>query len=146
MPAGRPRTTSPPPEECIELGKEIVKWATEKTKKDEKRLFLKQWWCLVKGMSKNEWDALCHTEFLPYYQKAQVAIATRYIDGTVNPSIAQRFLRLYFPDLQKNEDEKSVSDAQARAQALVQETQALQVTTINYHDEKRRKEKPNPSS
>lgn len=116
---GRPRTVTPAPEECIELGKELVLWATEKTPKTEKRVHLKQWWALIKSMTKKEWDNLCiKEEFRAYYEKAQVAIAIRYIDGTLNPAVANRFLRLYFPDLKQDEDEVADRKNKANAQAL----------------------------
>lgn len=116
---GAPRTVSPPPEECILLGEELVKWATEPVPKNEKRLHLNQWWALVKKITKNEWDTLCERkEFIPYYEKAKVAISIRYIDGTINPSISQRFLRLYFSDLKQDEDEVADRKNKANAQAL----------------------------
>lgn len=137
MVAGAPRTVSPSHEIVEEWGRELVEWATEKTPKDEKRIHLKQWWCLVKSLSKNQWDALCELkEFFPYYEKAQIAIAIRYLDGTINPSIAQRFLRLYFPELEKNENDKVKFEVELKKMTEDQ-VQDLLVKVISYADAKK---------
>lgn len=116
---GRPRTTTPPTEECIILGEELVKWATEVPPEGEIRVHFKQWWSLVKSMSKEEWDLICDTkEFRPYYDKAQISLAIRYIDGTLNPSVSNRFLRLYYPELKQDEDEVAARKNGSIVQAM----------------------------
>ena len=51
--------------------------------------------------------------FRAYYEIAQAAIAMRYMNGVINPSIAQRFMRLYFPELKKDEDDLITHKAKA---------------------------------
>lgn len=104
MTTGRPRTTTPEDKELIELGKELLAWATEEC--DELRYHLNQWWCLKNGYTKDHWDLMCDKKsFHPYYERARVALAARYVDGSINATIASRFLRLYFPDMMKNEND-----------------------------------------
>ena len=102
--SGRHRTTTPEDPELEELGQEMVAWATEKTR--EFRAHIKQWYSLEKGFTKKQFDLMIEKPiFQEYYEKAMAAIAIRYLDGTVNQSIAQRFLRLYFPDLREEEND-----------------------------------------
>ena len=97
----RPRKLSLPPKEMIQLGKEMVKWVKE----HEKVLHLSEWYTIEKGYTYNEWKRMLNcSEFVPYYEKALKIIAKKYIDGTIHPSIAQRFLRIYFNDLREHED------------------------------------------
>ena len=118
---GRPRTTTPEDDALHVLGKEIVKWATEPT--EELRYHLNQWYCLKKGFRKKEWDLMCEKPvFRAYYEKARVAIARRYVDGSINASIANRFIRHYFPEVKKDEDALVVFKAQA-AKKLEEESQ-----------------------
>lgn len=136
---GRPRTSTPPDPELEILGQELVDWATyadtEKPKKDDKRIHLKQWYSLVKGLTKKNWDHMCEKEiFRAYYEKAQAAISIRYIDGTVNPSIAQRFLRLYFSELKKDEDQ--VVEMKARLKNLDPEAVETIINIVNYSNQK----------
>lgn len=101
---GRPRTTTPPKDELIELGEELVKWATEET--DELRCRFCDWYSLQKGLLHKEWDLMVQKpEFRGYYEKAQTALAKRYLDGSVRDSIGHRFLRIYSPEIRKEEDE-----------------------------------------
>lgn len=94
---------TPPDEELHKLGKELVEWATAK---DPKRLHITQWHLLEKGISGDVWlKWLEKPVFRRYYEKALRALSIKYIDGTVNPSIAQRFLRLYFKDLRDEEND-----------------------------------------
>jgi len=103
---GTHRTTTPEDPELEKLGEELVKWATEESK--ELRFQLKQWWCLEKGLLKKQWDLMCEKPvFQAYYERAQTALSTRYVDGSINAPIANRFLRLYFPEIRKEEDEKA---------------------------------------
>lgn len=103
MPAGRPRTVSEDKKKCIELGKDLKKWATENT--DEWRCLFGQWWCLKQGMLRSEWKTLIQTkEFLPYYEAAQQALAARCIDGTMEKGFGHRYIRLY--DRQLVEEER----------------------------------------
>jgi len=101
---GRPRTTTPPPEELIELGKDMVRWATEKT--SELRFHLNQWYCLKLGISHADFELMKDKpEFHPYYEQARIAISKRYVDSSIAPPIAQRFIRHYFPEVKGDEDD-----------------------------------------
>lgn len=106
MAGGRPRTVSPSPKECIELGKDLEKWSTEKTK--EFRCLLGQWWCLKKGLLRSEWNTLKQCpQFLPYYEKAQQAMAVKCLNGTIKEGFAHRYIRLYDRELVEDENEKA---------------------------------------
>lgn len=111
MPAGRPRTTTPEKEELIELGRDLVSWAEEETK--ELRCRFCEWYSLKQGLLRREWDLMCQKpEFRVYYEQAQTLLAKRYIDGTISPSIAHRFIRIYNPDVKQDEDQQvSLSNA-----------------------------------
>lgn len=64
-------------------------------------------------------------EFRAYYEKAKDGIARRYIDGTIHPSIAQRFLRIYFPLLKAEENEKIEFEAKVKANLTASEASNL---------------------
>jgi hypothetical protein len=101
---GAPRKTTPEKDELIELGKELVAWAEDT--KHELRYHLNQWYTLKKGFTKVQYDKMVEKpEFREYHEKARVALAARYVDSSIHPSIAQRFLRLYFPDMAKDEND-----------------------------------------
>ncbi len=137
-PGGRPRTTSPSPEECIELGKDLVKWATEKTK--EKRLLLSQWWSLKHHMLRDEWKALKHIpEFLPYYHEAQVAMAIKTIDGTMEKSFGHRYIRLYDRELVEEENNQMRWEAELKKMSS-EDISNLLVKVISYKDSKESKQ------
>ena len=102
MPAGRPRTVSLSKEEMIDLGKEMVNWVEE-----HKPLHLSKWYSIHKMFTYNEWDAMTRIpEFLPYYEKALSLVKEKYIDGTIAPAIANRFLRRYYKEVKDEEDEE----------------------------------------
>ena len=121
-PVGRPRTTTPNDEELIELGKDLLQWATEET--DELRCRFPEWYCLKQGFIKKQWDLMLQKEtFRSYYEMAQAALAKRYMNGTINPSIAHRFLRIYTPEVKDDEDTllKYQSDLKAKEELAVSE-------------------------
>ena len=104
---GRPRTTTPPVDQVIELGKELVEWAkSAKTKKEKlERCRYADWYSLEKGMLRKDWEALTQKpEFLVYYEQTRNVLAKNYIDGTINPSIAHRFMRHYCPEVKEEEN------------------------------------------
>lgn len=104
-PGGRPRYTTPPKEECIRLGKDLLEWAQVEDKEDPRTRFT-QWYCLKHSLLKNEWKALILLpEFVPYYQKARVYLARRCLDGTLEKSFGHRYIRLYDKDLADEEDD-----------------------------------------
>ena len=53
-------------------------------------------------------------EFIPYYEIALKMVGMLYLDGTVDKSIAQRFLRVYFKDLKEEENEQVEHAAKAK--------------------------------
>jgi len=110
----RPRTITPSPEELIELGKDLLAWATEET--PELRCRFCQWYSLKKDILDDEWELMIRkTEFIGYYEKARVALAQRYIDGSVKEGISHRFMRIYAPEVKREEDETSAYNASLKA-------------------------------
>jgi len=108
MAGGRPRTTTPEPPELIELGKELLQWATEEIDPKERpyRFRFAQWYSLKKGILDKEWELMiAKSEFQGYYEAARVALSLRLTDGTIKDSLAHRFLRTYCPDVKREEDE-----------------------------------------
>jgi hypothetical protein len=129
-PGGRPRTSSPSPEECIELGKDLVEWVTEET--TEKRLLFSQWWSLKQGMLKKEWKALKEIpQFLPYYEQAQSALALKAIDGTMEKSFGHRYIRLYDRELIEEENNQARFDAELKKMST-EDISNLLVEVISY--------------
>lgn len=108
MAGGRPRTTTPPPEELIKLGQELLQWATEEIDPKERpyRFRFAQWYSLKKGILDKEWELMiAKPEFQGYYEASRVALSLRLTDGTIKDSLAHRFLRTYCPDVKREEDE-----------------------------------------
>lgn len=101
---GRPRTVCPDDDELVVLGEELIKWCFEEPV--AKKMHITQWWSGEKFIVSNVWDQMRkQVIFRHYYEFALRVLAIKYIDGTINPAIAQRFLRLYFGDLRANDDE-----------------------------------------
>lgn len=112
--AGAPRTVSPSPEECIILGEDLVKWATEPTK--EWRCLFQQWYSLKHSILRKEWKTLIQrAEFMPYYEKAQSSLAVKCVNGTMKEGFGQRYIRLYDRNLVEEETEKVKTEAEIRA-------------------------------
>lgn len=123
---GRPRTNIPDDEELIKLGEDLLQWASEK-KKGELRCRWCEWYSRKHFIIRKEWKRMLDTpSFRPYYEAAQTFLAEKWIDGTINQAIAQRYLRIYDPELRENEnidaDEKEVR----KAMALKSETRAVE--------------------
>lgn len=103
MPGGRPRTTSLPPEEMIELGKEMIEWVDK-----NKPLHLSQWYTITKHYTYNQWKKFLEKEeFRPYYEIALKLVGMQYLDkdSKIREGISQRWQRVYFKDLKEEEDE-----------------------------------------
>lgn len=103
MPAGRPRTTIPEPEEMIQLGQEMLEWV-----ETNKPLHLSAWWSIEKFIVEKVWESMHRApEFLPYYKRALNLIGQQYLDKTSNvrEGVSQRWQRVYFKDLKQEEDE-----------------------------------------
>lgn len=119
MPIGRPRTVSLSPEEMIKLGEEMILWV-----KKNDPLHLSEFYCIEKDYTDKEWETMhVAPEFFPYYEKALKIIGRKYLDknSNVRNGVAERWLRVYFKDLKKQEDsdkdENAIREAQAKADA-----------------------------
>jgi hypothetical protein len=72
-----------------------------------------------KSILKKEWDLMLEkTEFQAYYEQARIALGKHYVNGTICPSIAHRFLRHYFPDVKQEEDDQVKTEAQLKLAEL----------------------------
>lgn len=139
---GRPRTLIPETKELIELGEHLVKWASEKQKKGENLRVRFCDWYTDQGFVRKQWEAFRdHPDFNWYYEKARSLMALRYIDGTVNQSIAHRYLRMYDPEVRDDENDKAKFEAELRASALKGEAQAAEQAKLEVLEEVQRKKK-----
>jgi hypothetical protein len=110
MAGGRPRTVSFEPEEMILLGEEMLKWV-----KENDPIHLSMWYYGVKYFLYEEWETMIkRPEFVGYYERAMSIIGYKYLkkDSPIEPSLKQRWARVYFKDLRKQEDFDA--DAQAK--------------------------------
>lgn len=123
---GRPRKNIPETDELIELGKDLVEWASAQTKKGDTIRVRYCDWYTPKGFIRKQWESFRDLpEFEWYYERARSLLGLRYIDGTVNQSIAHRYLRIYDPELRDSED-LDLDQAEARkAKSLMNETTAV---------------------
>jgi hypothetical protein len=118
---GRPRTVSPEPLELIKLGEEMVAWV-----RANNPIHLKCWYSLEKRFTYKQWETMTQREeFVPYYEEALNLVSINYVNGTINPSIAQRFLRMYFKDLKliENQDLDEASQRKAKEAQVVTSTE-----------------------
>jgi len=109
MPAGAPRTVCPPPDEMIELGKQMVQWI----KDNPQCLHVSAWYSCEMFITRNTWDQMIEKkEFQPYYEMALSIIAQKYLDkdSNVREGVSQRWQRSYFRDLKKIEDQDKQDD------------------------------------
>ncbi len=105
-PGGAPRTVSPPPNEMIALGEEMIAWVIA-----NKPNHISAWYSGHKRYTYKEWQVKIKLpEFVGYYEQALSLIAQNYLDGTVPPAIANRFIRLYFKDTKNQEDADKQAD------------------------------------
>lgn len=101
LPPGAHRKWSPSDEELVELGEEMVEWVAA-----NKPTHLSEWWSLEKWILRQNWKAISQMPaFLPYYNIGMMHVARNARDGTLEKSIAQRFMSLYHPDLREQERE-----------------------------------------
>ena len=104
MVAGRPRTCIPEKDELIKLGQDLLDWASEKVE-GELRCRWCEWYAKKHFFIRKHWKRMLDTEeFRPYYETAQAYLSEKWINGTINQSIAHRYLRIYDPELRENED------------------------------------------
>lgn len=109
MKVGRPRTSVPEYDELIELGKDLIEWASDQSEeaKKEKRWRFCDWYCIKQGFIRKQWEHMLEKpEFRWYYEQARHILSLNYIDGTVNASIAHRFLWKYVDDVKEGEQEE----------------------------------------
>ena len=127
MPGGRPRSAIPEKAELIELGKKLVLWASEKKKRGEAIRVRFCDWYTEEGFVRKQWEHMTEKpEFQWYHERARTLLSLRYIDGTVNQSIAHRYLRMYDPEL-RDEENKDEKDKELRkAAALKGEARAIE--------------------
>ena len=101
---GRPRTVCPEDSDLEVLGEELVTWCT--TEPTDHKLHITQWYSGEKFILERVWEKMIQKDvFRRYYEKALRILSIKYIDGTINATIAGRFLRLYFKDLRASDDE-----------------------------------------
>jgi len=142
MPGGRPRTSIPEKAELIKLGEDLLEWASEK-KKGELRCRWCEWYACKHFFIRKQWKRMLDTEeFRPYYEAAQPYLAQKYIDGTINQSIAHRYLRIYDPEVKEHEDMDADVDAERKAKALKGEARAAEEEKLKVVEEVQRNRKP----
>lgn len=126
MPAGRPRTSVPEKKELIQLGEDLLQWASEKVK-GELRCRWCEWYAKKHFFIRAQWKRMVDTEeFRPYYEKAQVFLAERWLSGVIKEGIAHRYLRIYDPELREHEDKDADEKEARKAAALKSETRAIE--------------------
>lgn len=143
MVAGRPRTSIPEKDELIELGKDLLAWASEK-KKGELRCRWCEWYAKRHFFIRAQWKHMIEKEeFRPYYEHAQAYLAERWLEGPIHHSLAHRYIRIYDPELRQEEDIDADADAARKANALKSESKAIEEERIKVLDEvQRKKRKP----
>ncbi len=100
-PAHRPRVITPPPEDVVSLGKEMVEWI-----EINDPYHLSEWYTIEKGFTYNQWKQFLKCEeFGPYYEIALKMVGKGYLNGKVDKSISQRWQRVYFKDLREEEND-----------------------------------------
>lgn len=138
---GRPRESIPDKKELIELGKDLLAWAKEK-KKGELRARWCEWYACKHFLIRKQWKRMVDTEeFRPYYEAAQPHLADKWINGTINASIAHRYLRIYDPDLRESEDGDSDAEAARKASALKNEAKAIEEEKMKVLEQVQRNKK-----
>ncbi len=100
---GAPRTVSFSEDEMIALGEEMVNWVLENDP-----IHLSMWYSINKNFTDKQWDTFQQRrEFVPYYEKALKLVGFNYLSKSsdVEPSLKQRWQRVYFKDIKHQEDE-----------------------------------------
>lgn len=117
-PGGRPRTVSPPPDECIELGKEYIKWLLD----NPEALHHTEWYSIHKQMLNSEWRTIRYApEFLPYYEQGRHILAQRMRKAqVVREGIAHRYLSLLDCELKEHEKELVEHKANTASKAEIE--------------------------
>lgn len=128
MVSGRLRTVSPPDDELIKLGEELVAWASVETKPP--RIRMAQFYSEEKQILRKDWKSMVQAPvFLPYYEKAQSLLAARVVNTDVlDKSYGNRYIRLY--DRELVEEENDTMRFKAQCQKEVLEQQALTLVQV----------------
>jgi len=141
MAGGRPRTSIPEKEELIQLGEDLLAWASQKVE-GELRCRWCEWYAKKHFFIRKQWKRMVDTEeFRPYYEAAQVSLGEKWIDGTINQAIAQRYLRIYDPELKENEDIDAGEKEIRKANALKSEAKAVEEERLKVLKEVQRNKK-----
>jgi len=139
MPAGRPRTAIPEKNDLIELGKNLVHWASERQIEGEPIRVRFCDWYTAEGFVRKQWEHMREKpEFQWYYERARSLMALRYVDGTVNQSIAHRYLRMYDPEVRDHEDQDADANELRKAAALKNESRAIEQEKLKVLEEVQR--------
>ncbi len=118
-PGGAPRITTPPKEECIKLGQDLVQWATEET--SEIRTSFSFWYALKHSIIYEHWKLLKQKdEFRPYYEKARAALASKLHKQQLEKGLAHRYIRLYDRELSDAEDQDKIFDSNLKKEEVKQ--------------------------
>lgn len=113
----RPRTTTPEYDEVLELGQDLVKWATEET--EEPRTLWSAWYALKHGLIEQQWKLLKQREeFRPFYEIARASLAQKLHKGTLEKTLAHRYLGLYDRSLNEFENEEKDKDIRRKKEAF----------------------------
>ena len=113
-PVGRPRTSSPSPQERIKIGEELIRWVKEENENNPHLLF-SEFYSLHMHILRKDWKLIIEREeFKPYYEQAQAVLAKRCMDGTMEKSFGQRFIRLYSRELTEEENETAKYNSDLR--------------------------------
>lgn len=129
-PVGAPRTVSPSKEDVISLGEEMIQWVTK-----NQPIHLSKWYSLEKHYTDKYWDTLTKLEqFLPYYDQALKIVGYKYLekDSPIEPSLKQRWQRVYFKDIKAMEDEKAIFESNLRKQEQNMNGQNITVNITDY--------------
>lgn len=112
-PVGAPRTTSPPINEMIELGKEMLAWF----KANADAIHFTDWYSIEKMILKDDWKSLIQKkEFIPYYHSVRNILINRHSKcKEIDKGIAQRYIGLLDPELRDHEKTIKVEDAEIKA-------------------------------
>jgi hypothetical protein len=105
----RPRTVSLPPEDMVTLGEEMLEWV-----ETNDPIHLSQWYSLKKGFTDAQWRVMKDApEFSTYYEQALKMVGYKYLikDSPIEPSLKQRWQRVYFKDLRDEENETAKYNA-----------------------------------
>lgn len=127
---GRFRTVCPSDEELVVLGEELVEWVRQNNP-----VHICEWYQFEKDITDNCWEVMIQKEvFLAYYKKALKMIGLNYLkeDTGIEPNVKNRWLRLYWKDLRKQEDQDKDDDIARQRQLgeTVDEEQIKQMEAL----------------